>query len=137
MGILSSGDFLGTTPSYTTIRDLILRMCHRLIACSIAGRSQAPDKVTVTDLFYFRGIDVGSVSVPYLLVRYLRLFAAGRKSGAHISGRKFVARLADHFGLLTVEIMGGLTVIALKLPVIDMAELVRLHISVELDDTWA
>ncbi|GJR19022.1 hypothetical protein Tco_0967549 [Tanacetum coccineum] len=29
-------------------------------------------------------------------------FAAGRKSGAYISRGKFVARLAEHFGLLTV-----------------------------------
>ncbi|GKE51085.1 hypothetical protein Tco_1486241, partial [Tanacetum coccineum] len=102
IGISSVRDFLGTAPSYTAIRDPILRLCHRLIACSIAGRSQAPEKVTVTDLFYLRGMDVGSVNVPYLLARYLRLFAAGRKSGAHISGGQFVARLAEHFGLLTV-----------------------------------
>ncbi|GJX39504.1 hypothetical protein Tco_0252807 [Tanacetum coccineum] len=108
-------DFLGITPSYTLIRDLILRLCHRLIACSIAGRSQAPEKVTVTDLFYLRGMDVGSVNVPYLLARYLRLFAARRKSGAHISGGQFVARLAEHFRLLTVEILGGMT----DAPIID------------------
>ncbi|GJU27633.1 hypothetical protein Tco_1166254 [Tanacetum coccineum] len=42
-------------------------------------------------------------------------FAAGRKSGAHISGGQFVGRLAHHFGLLTAEILRGLT----------------------LDDTWA
>ncbi|GKB45775.1 hypothetical protein Tco_0896528 [Tanacetum coccineum] len=104
--ISSAGDFLGTSPSYTAIRDPILRMCHRLIACSIAGRSQTPKKVTVTDLFYLRGID-------------------------------FVARLAEHFGLLTAEILGGLTMIAPELPVIDMAELVRLQICEQLDDTWA
>ncbi|GJW22973.1 hypothetical protein Tco_0033595 [Tanacetum coccineum] len=126
MGISSAGDFLGTTPSYTVIRDPILRLCHRLIACSIAGRSQAPEKVTVTDLFYLKGMDVDSVNVPYLLARYLRLFAAGRKSGAHISSGQFMARLAEHFGLLTAEILGGLTVIAPELPIIDMAELVRL-----------
>ncbi|GKC39105.1 hypothetical protein Tco_1051489, partial [Tanacetum coccineum] len=108
IGISSARDFLGTSPFYTAIRDLILRLCHQLIACSIAGRSQAPEKVTVTDLFYLRGIDVGSVNVPYLLARYLRLFATRRKSGAHISGGQFVARLAEHFGLLTVEILGGL-----------------------------
>nr|GEW48379.1 hypothetical protein [Tanacetum cinerariifolium] len=50
--------------------DSILRLCHRLIACSISGRSQAPEKVT------------------------------------------FVARLAEHFGLMTVKIY------------------------VEIDDTW-
>ncbi|GKE76227.1 hypothetical protein Tco_1542347, partial [Tanacetum coccineum] len=63
IGILSAEDFLGTTLSYTAIRDLILRLCHRLIACSIDGRSQALEKVTVTDLFYLRGIDVGSVNI--------------------------------------------------------------------------
>ncbi|GKC27016.1 hypothetical protein Tco_1034310 [Tanacetum coccineum] len=93
----TAGDFLGTTPLYTLIRDPILRLCHRLIACSIARRSQAPKKVTVTDLFYLRGMDVDSVNVPYFLARYLRLFAAGRKSGAHIFGRQFVARLAKNF----------------------------------------
>ncbi|GJS07701.1 hypothetical protein Tco_0364497 [Tanacetum coccineum] len=42
-----AGDFLSTAPYYTAIRDPILRMCHRLIACSIAGRSQAPEKICV------------------------------------------------------------------------------------------
>ncbi|GJS35878.1 hypothetical protein Tco_0534260 [Tanacetum coccineum] len=106
IGISSARDFLGTSPSYTVIWDPILRMCHRLIACSIAERSKAPEKVTVTDLLYLRGMDVGSVNIPYLLARYLRLFSVGRKSGAHIS-------------------------------VIDMDELMRLQIYVEIDDTWA
>ncbi|GJR54305.1 hypothetical protein Tco_1404826 [Tanacetum coccineum] len=113
IGISSAGDFLGI------------------------ASSQANEKVTVTDLFYLRGMDVDSVNVPYLLARYLRLFAAGRKSGAHISGGQFVARLAEHFGLLTVEILQGLIVIAPTLLVIDMAELVRLQICVEIDGTWA
>ncbi|GKB54669.1 hypothetical protein Tco_0905422, partial [Tanacetum coccineum] len=58
-----------------------------LIACSIAGRIQAPEKVTVTDLFYLRGMDVDS-----------------------------------HFGLLAADILGGLTVIAPELSIIDMAD---------------
>ncbi|GKB22544.1 hypothetical protein Tco_0861945 [Tanacetum coccineum] len=56
---------------------------------------------------------------------------------AHISGGQFVARLAKHFRLLTVEILYGLTIIAPELPIIDMAELVRLQICMEIDDTWA
>ncbi|GJX52353.1 hypothetical protein Tco_0280722 [Tanacetum coccineum] len=90
-------------PSYTYIRDPMLRLCHRLIACSITGRSQAPEKETVTDLFYLRGIDVGSVNIPYLLARYLRMYASGRKRGPMISRGQFVARLAEHFGLLTEQ----------------------------------
>ncbi|GJW55647.1 hypothetical protein Tco_0099732 [Tanacetum coccineum] len=117
IGISSARDFLGTSPS-------------------IAGRSQAPEKVTVTDLFYLRGMDVGSVNVPYLLARYLRLFDAWRKSVAHIFGGQFVARLAEHFGLLTAEILRGLTVIAPELPIINMTELVRLQICAHFDDTW-
>nr|GEU40390.1 retrovirus-related Pol polyprotein from transposon opus [Tanacetum cinerariifolium] len=104
---LICGGFFGYTPLLSLIRDLILRLYHRLIACSIVGRSQAPKKVTVTDLFYLRGMDVGSVNVPYLLAMYLRFFASGRKQGAMISG------------------------------VIDMSKLVRLQLCVELDDTWA
>ncbi|GJY94153.1 hypothetical protein Tco_0510514 [Tanacetum coccineum] len=137
MGISSAGDFFGTTPSYTMIQDPILRLCHRLIACSIAGRSQAPEKVIMTDLFYLRGMGVDSVNAPYLWIRYLRLFAAGRKSGAHIFGGQFVARLAEHVRLLTAEILGGLTVIAPDLPIIEMAELVRLQICAQFEDTWA
>ncbi|GJZ78709.1 hypothetical protein Tco_0643546 [Tanacetum coccineum] len=135
--ISTDGDFLGPPPSYTLIRDLVLRLCHRMMAHSIAGRSHAPEKVIVTNLFYLKGLDVRSVNIPYLLACYLRRFAAGRKSGALISGGQFVARLAEHFGLLTKERLQGLMVIALTLLVIDMAELVRLQIYEEIDDTWA
>ncbi|GKE18631.1 hypothetical protein Tco_1426208, partial [Tanacetum coccineum] len=90
VGISSVRNFFGTAPSYTSIRDPMLRLCHKLIACR----------------------------------RYLRLFASGRKRGAMISRGQFVARLAEHFGLLTEERLQGLTVIVRDLPVIDMAELV-------------
>ncbi|GKE88109.1 hypothetical protein Tco_1565584 [Tanacetum coccineum] len=108
--ISTDGDFLGPPPSYTLIKDPILRLCHRMMAHNIAGRSQETENVTVTDLFYLRGLDVRSVNIPYLLARYLRRFTIRRKSGAHISSGQFI---------------------------IDMAEMVRLHIYVQLDDTWA
>nr|GEW43245.1 hypothetical protein [Tanacetum cinerariifolium] len=73
-------------------------------------------------------LDVGSVNIPYLLARYLRRFATGRKKGALISGGQFVARLVEHFRLLTEERLQGLTVIAPALPIIDMSELVQLQI---------
>ncbi|GJR38479.1 hypothetical protein Tco_1214163 [Tanacetum coccineum] len=91
LGVSSEGDFLGTAPSYTAIRDMMLRLCHR-------------------------GIDVGPVNVPYLLARYLRIFASERKLWAMISGGQFVARLAEHFGLLTEQRLYGLTMIAWVAP---------------------
>ncbi|GJT55962.1 hypothetical protein Tco_0991016 [Tanacetum coccineum] len=106
--ILTDGDILGPPPSYTLIRDPIPRLCHWMMAHSIVGRSQTPEKVIVIDLFYLRGLDVGS----------------------------FVGRLAQHFGLLTAEILRGLTVVAPELQMIYTKELVRLWICVQLDDTW-
>ncbi|GJT52199.1 hypothetical protein Tco_0978356, partial [Tanacetum coccineum] len=41
IGISLSMDFLGTAPPYTFIRDPMLRLCHRLITYSIAGRRPA------------------------------------------------------------------------------------------------
>nr|GEU46085.1 hypothetical protein [Tanacetum cinerariifolium] len=66
-GISTNGDFLGPPPSYTLIRDPVLRLCQRMMAHSVAGMSQAPKKVTMTDFFYSRGLDVGSVNIPYLI----------------------------------------------------------------------
>ncbi|GJS30772.1 hypothetical protein Tco_0491392 [Tanacetum coccineum] len=42
--ISTDGDFLGPPLSYTLIRDPELRLCHRMMAHSIASRSQAPKK---------------------------------------------------------------------------------------------
>ncbi|GKE07237.1 hypothetical protein Tco_1399255, partial [Tanacetum coccineum] len=103
VGISSAGDFLGTSPSYTSIRDPMLRLCHRLIACSICGRIQTPEKGVVTNLFYLGGMDVGLVNIPYLLAIYLRMFASGRKRRTMISRGQFVSRMAEHFGLLTEQ----------------------------------
>ncbi|GJR90001.1 hypothetical protein Tco_0214012 [Tanacetum coccineum] len=47
--ISTDGDFLGPPPSYTLIRYLVLRLCHRMMAHSIAGRSQAPEKRAAKD----------------------------------------------------------------------------------------
>ncbi|GJR42544.1 hypothetical protein Tco_1310647 [Tanacetum coccineum] len=77
------------------VRDLMLRLCHRLIVCNIAGRSQEYEKVIVSDLFYLRGMDVGSVNIPYQLARYLRRFALGRKRGAMIFGGQFICDELD------------------------------------------
>ncbi|GKG16293.1 hypothetical protein Tco_0358616, partial [Tanacetum coccineum] len=78
-------------------------------------------------------MDVGSVNIPYLLAKYLRLFSSERKRKAMISGGQFVASLAKHFGMLTEERLQGLTVIVQDLPMIDMDELMRLQICEELE----
>ncbi|GJW98691.1 hypothetical protein Tco_0180499 [Tanacetum coccineum] len=44
-GISTDEDLLGPPPSYTLIRDLMLRLFYRMMVHSIAGRSQAPEKI--------------------------------------------------------------------------------------------
>nr|GEW18262.1 hypothetical protein [Tanacetum cinerariifolium] len=97
--ISSDGDFLSMVPSYTSIKDPLRILCHRLIAFSISRRGQAPRKVTATHLFYLRSMDEGTmVNVPYMLAHYL-------------------------FRLITKESLWGLTVVVRNLTVIDMDEL--------------
>nr|GEW58142.1 retrotransposon protein, putative, Ty1-copia subclass [Tanacetum cinerariifolium] len=47
---ISRVDWLG----YMIDREPLRRLCHRLVAIFIAGRGQAPEKVTTTDLFFLR-----------------------------------------------------------------------------------
>ncbi|GKC68396.1 hypothetical protein Tco_1100994, partial [Tanacetum coccineum] len=63
----SMTDFLRGAPSYTYIRNLVRRLCHRLISYIISERGQAPEKVTATDLFYLHSMDREAANVPYLL----------------------------------------------------------------------
>nr|GEU78992.1 hypothetical protein [Tanacetum cinerariifolium] len=54
------------------------------------GISSARDFLGITSSYTaIKDLIISSVNVPYLLARYLRLFDAGRKSEAHISGGKF------------------------------------------------
>ncbi|GKF53504.1 hypothetical protein Tco_0160414 [Tanacetum coccineum] len=65
--ISSDREFLSPAPSYVLIRDPVRRLCHRMIAYSINGRGQEPEKVTGIDLFYLRCMDHGTINVPHLL----------------------------------------------------------------------
>ncbi|GKD10680.1 hypothetical protein Tco_1190365, partial [Tanacetum coccineum] len=93
------------------IREPLRRMYHRLVAFTIAGRGQAPEKVTTTGLYYLRSMDKRTMTVPYLLAQYLFRNAEGRKQGARMSGGHFITCLAEHFGLITEESLRGLNVV--------------------------
>ncbi|GJZ35354.1 hypothetical protein Tco_0581171 [Tanacetum coccineum] len=135
---ISSGrDFLRGTPFYTYIIYPIQRLCHRLISYIISGRGRAPEKVTATNLFYLRNMDRGAANFSYLLAQYLFRHAEGRKSGVRLLGGHFIRRLAHHFGLVSDDGLRGLSVVTRELPLIDMGELVKLNIYIEIGDDWA
>ncbi|GJZ75869.1 hypothetical protein Tco_0640334 [Tanacetum coccineum] len=66
MEILSGRDVLVPAPSYVLIRDPVRRLCHRMIAYSISGMGQAPEKVTGVNLFYLRSMECRTTNVPHL-----------------------------------------------------------------------
>ncbi|GJU45236.1 hypothetical protein Tco_1202502 [Tanacetum coccineum] len=109
---ISSGrDFLRGAPSYTYIRDPVQRLCH--------------------------SIDRGAANVPYLLLQYLFRHAEGRKSDARLSRGHFIGHLAHHFGLVSDYRLRGLSIVTYELPLIDMGELVKLNICMEIGDDCA
>ncbi|GJS06432.1 hypothetical protein Tco_0363228 [Tanacetum coccineum] len=79
-----------------------------MIAYSISGRGQAPEKVTGVDLFYLHSMDRGTTNVPHLLAQYLFRHAEGRKSRARFSEGHFIGGLAMHFGLVSDKGLRGL-----------------------------
>ncbi|GJU35591.1 hypothetical protein Tco_1183945 [Tanacetum coccineum] len=115
-----------------------------------------PDKGELRDYWIgissardFLGTASSSTVITYLILRQChRLFAysiAGRsqapkkeEQGSYL-GRTVYSMIAEghNFGLLTEERLRGLTIIAPELLIIDMAELVRLQICMEINDTWA
>ncbi|GKE63142.1 hypothetical protein Tco_1513509, partial [Tanacetum coccineum] len=93
--ISSGSDFLRGAPSYTYIKYLVWRLCHRLISYNISGRRQAPEKVTATDLFYLRSMD---------------------REAANVSC------LAHHFGLVSDDGLRGLSIVTHEIPLIDTVD---------------
>ncbi|GJX85645.1 hypothetical protein Tco_0336419 [Tanacetum coccineum] len=107
MEISFDRDFLAPAPSYVLIRDPVRRLCNKMIAYSISGRGQEPEKVTGVDLFYLRSMDCGTANVLHLLA------------------------------LVSDEGLRGLQVVTRELPLIDLHKLGRLYICMRYDDTWA
>ncbi|GKD67650.1 hypothetical protein Tco_1321740 [Tanacetum coccineum] len=56
-------------------------------------------------------MDRGTTNIPYLLAQYLFRHAEGRKSGARLSGRHFIGGLDHHFGLVSDDGLGGLSIV--------------------------
>ncbi|GJR36865.1 hypothetical protein Tco_1212549 [Tanacetum coccineum] len=79
----------------------------------------------------------GAPSYTYIRDPYLFRHAEGRKSGARLSEGYFIGRLAQHFGLVSDDGLRGLSVVSRELPLIDMGELVKLNIFMDLGDDWA
>ncbi|GJT57536.1 reverse transcriptase domain-containing protein [Tanacetum coccineum] len=67
---------------------------------------------------------------------HLKRHTEGRESGFRLLGGYFIGHLAHHFGLVSNDGLRGLSVVTHELLLIDMGELVKLNICMEVGDDW-
>ncbi|GJR01258.1 hypothetical protein Tco_0524242 [Tanacetum coccineum] len=115
-------------PSYTSIRNPIRRLAHRLLALSVAGRHNRKEKVTLDDLFLLHSIDGGvSVDVPWHVAMFFADKAKGYKKKSPIVGEHLIGKIARSFGLMTPGALRGVT-LGPETSLLSVAKLVELGI---------
>ncbi|GJQ90677.1 hypothetical protein Tco_0001816 [Tanacetum coccineum] len=105
---IRDGGFNVGNTKVASIRDPKIKLAHRCIATTIAGRKETTHRVTEIDLYYLYCIYTQEVvcNLPYWLAKYLK----GAREKNLICGGMFVTRIAGSFGLLTNEMMDALSV---------------------------
>ncbi|GJV19975.1 retrovirus-related pol polyprotein from transposon TNT 1-94 [Tanacetum coccineum] len=90
------------------IRDPRVKLAHRCIATTIAGKKESTHRVIEIDLFYLYCIYSDEVicNIPYWLAKYM----VRMREKSLIYGGMFVTWIAQSYGLLTNEMMGALSV---------------------------
>ncbi|GJY51503.1 zinc finger, CCHC-type containing protein [Tanacetum coccineum] len=85
-----------------------VKLAHRCIATTIAGRKESTHRVTEIDLLYLYCIYSDEVvcNIPYWLAKYMVMM----REKSLIYGGMFVTRIARSYGLLTNEMMRALSV---------------------------
>nr|GEU57473.1 hypothetical protein [Tanacetum cinerariifolium] len=83
-----------------------IKLVHRCITMTIAGRKETTNRVTKIDLFYLYCVFEEGVicNIPYWLAKYLKIV----KDKSIIFKGMFVMRIARSFGLLTNEMVSVL-----------------------------
>jgi hypothetical protein len=95
-----------STTGAASIRDPRVRLAHRCITYSLAGRHSSTHRVTASDLFYMYTIFSQDVycNISFWVTGYLKT-SVGERDGDKIYGGMFVTRLARSYGILVPEIM--------------------------------
>ncbi|GKE06217.1 hypothetical protein Tco_1398235 [Tanacetum coccineum] len=124
--------------------DVAGTLCFQLGAYRLGSERSNPDKGDLSDYWveisFGRDFLRGAPSYTYIRDPVRRLchrHAEGRKSGARLSRGNFIRRLTHHFGLVSDDGLRGLLVVARELLLIDMGELVKLNIYMEIRNDWA
>ncbi|GJT50289.1 hypothetical protein Tco_0976446 [Tanacetum coccineum] len=127
--IRDDGFNVGNT-KVAAIKDPRIKLAHRCIATTIAGRKESTHRVTEIDLFYLYCIYSEEVvcNIPYCLAKYM----IGMREKSLIYGGMFVTRIARSFRLLTNKMTGALSVkpppyVLKKKSLISVGVVIELH----------
>ncbi|GJZ14416.1 hypothetical protein Tco_0549646 [Tanacetum coccineum] len=91
---------------YTTIKNPIRRLVHRLLTLSVAGRHNAKENVTLKDLFFLHSMDGEEmVDVLWNVAKFLSDKAKGYKKKSMIVGAHFIGRIARSYRLMSPAYM--------------------------------
>ncbi|GJT30567.1 hypothetical protein Tco_0910842 [Tanacetum coccineum] len=105
---IRDGGFNVGNTKVASIRDPRVKLAHRCIAMTIAGRKETTHRVTEIDLYYLYCIYTPEVAcnIPYCLSKYLK----GVREKNLIYGGMLVTKIARSFGLLTDELRDALSI---------------------------
>ncbi|GJZ05536.1 hypothetical protein Tco_0539329 [Tanacetum coccineum] len=105
---IGDGGFNVGNTKVASIRDSRVKLAHRCIETTIAGRKETTYRITEIDLYYLYCIYTPEVTynIPYWLSKYLK----GVRDKNLIYGGMLVIRIARSFGLLTNELRDALSI---------------------------
>ncbi|GJU03804.1 hypothetical protein Tco_1114142 [Tanacetum coccineum] len=90
------------SPSYTTIKNPICHLVHRLLTLFVTGRHNAKEIVTLEDLFFLHTMDERDIiDVSWNIAKFLSDKAKGTKKKSMMVGAYLIGRIARYYGLIT------------------------------------
>ncbi|GJU44863.1 hypothetical protein Tco_1202129, partial [Tanacetum coccineum] len=111
---ISRKDNLGLSRSHTsTIRNLILRVIHKMITYGLCQRMNGYDKIQKNDLWLLGMFDArhqnGYANVAWVIARWMKRKGAGTQKESQICYGQFISKLARKCRVLTKDVVRSLS----------------------------
>ncbi|GJV26107.1 hypothetical protein Tco_1378802 [Tanacetum coccineum] len=111
---ISREENLGLSRSYTsTIKNLILRVIHKMVTYGLCQRTTGYDKIQKNDLWLLSMFDArhqnGYENVAWVIARWMKRKGARTKKESQICCGQFISKIARKFRVLTEDVVRSLS----------------------------
>ncbi|GKD41925.1 hypothetical protein Tco_1266570, partial [Tanacetum coccineum] len=108
-------EYLGLSKSHTsTIKNLLLRVIHKMITYGLCQRTTGYDKIQKNDLWLVSMLEArhqnGYTNVAWLIAKWMKKKRAGTQKDSQIYCGQFITKLARKCRVLTKEVVKSLSV---------------------------